>query len=62
MRTRLLHVSDEPRADDTEDCEAIEVRHVVYRHTAAKFWPRLIDESREAFPDCTRIELTALTP
>lgn len=37
------------------------VNGVRYANTAAKFWPSLIDEVREDFPDCSGIELAAST-
>lgn len=43
-------------------CDALTVGGVTYRHSAAKFWPRLIDEALALHPACTRIELAALTP
>lgn len=38
------------------------VRGVPYSNSAAKFWPSLVDEIREDFPDCSLIELIASTP
>jgi hypothetical protein len=35
------------------------VNGLPYRHTAAKFWPTLIDEVRQDFPSCTMVELAA---
>jgi hypothetical protein len=40
-------------------CSALYVHGVRYDNTAAKFWPTLIDETLEEFPECTSIELTA---
>lgn len=34
---------------------------VEYRHSAAKFWARLIDEAFALFPSCSRLELSVLT-
>ncbi|MCE9615762.1 MAG: hypothetical protein K8T26_15950 [Lentisphaerae bacterium] len=62
MTTRLLNLPDDVTPPPPiVSCEAIKVGGTVYRHSAAKFWPRLVDESFASFPSCTRIELTALT-
>jgi len=40
-------------------CQALFVNGLPYRHTAAKFWPTLVDEIRRDFPSCTMAELAA---
>jgi len=40
-------------------CQVLFVNGLPYRHTAARFWPTLIDEVLEGFPSCTMIELVA---
>lgn len=35
------------------------VNGVRYAHAAAKFWPSLVDEVAQDFPDCTRFDLSA---
>ena len=39
--------------------KSLHVDGIRYSNAAAKFWPSLIDEVAEDFPDCTRIELIA---
>ena len=40
-------------------CQVLFVHGLPYRHTAAKFWPTLVDEVCEDFPTCTLVELSA---
>ena len=40
-------------------CASVVVEGIRYTNSAAKFWPSLIDEVREDFPDCSEIDLTA---
>lgn len=39
--------------------DALVVEGITYRNAAAKFWPSLIDEVLEDYPQCTAIELSA---
>jgi len=67
MRTRLIPLPNAQAtagALDNEDaptCESFDVGGTRFRHSAAQFWPRLVDEVREAYPDCTRILLETMT-
>lgn len=63
MSSRLLPV---PGAEPTDEeaaptCQTLIIGSTTYRHSAAQFWPRLIDEMRECFPTSTHIELSAVT-
>jgi len=40
-------------------CQVLFINGLPYRHTAAKFWPTLIDEVNEGFRTCTLVELAA---
>lgn len=44
---------------DYPPCSGMTVRGVKYSNSAAKFWPGLVEEVTEEFPQCTRIELSA---
>jgi len=39
--------------------KSFHVNGIRYSNAAAKFWPSLIDEVAEDFPDCTTVELSA---
>lgn len=45
--------------DERPRARALTVLGVRYANAAAKFWPSLIDEIREDWPDCSLVELTA---
>jgi len=47
------------RAEDIPARGDLFVEGVRYANTAAKFWPTLVDEVQEDFPDCTVIEISA---
>ena len=63
MSTRLLQFPDGGDAPSPPEpaCDALIIGGVPYRHSAAKFWARLVDEALAVAPDCTRIELSVLT-
>lgn len=42
--------------------ESIYVNGTSFSSTAAKFWPRLIDEAKNRFPNCSVIELSMISP
>jgi hypothetical protein len=55
----LISRKSKPTSDDRPGPKSLEVKGVRYSNAAAKFWPSLIDEAAEDFPDCTRIDLSA---
>jgi len=61
QRSRLLNLPGEEFPDLLQPCSSLIVARVRYRHTAACFWPRLIDEARQVFPGFSRIELSSVT-
>ena len=61
MPNRLLIAANNAPPLPGPACELLTIDGVAYRHSAAKFWPRLMDEALALHPDCTRIELAALT-
>jgi hypothetical protein len=61
QRSRLLSLPGEEVPDLLKPCDSLIVARVRYRHSAACFWPRLIDEVRQVFPGFSRIELTSVT-
>src|SRR5438045_2848122 len=61
MHTPLLQVPEGVEPPLITACEALNVGGAVHKHSAAKFWPRLIDEALASFPACTTIELAVLT-
>lgn len=58
---RLINRKRDKALPDKPGTQWLFVRGVRYANTAAKFWPSLIDEVREDFPDCSIIELAAST-
>lgn len=58
---RLINRKHDKTLPDKPGTQWLFVRGVRYSNTAAKFWPSLIDEVREDFPDCSMIELAAST-
>lgn len=55
----LISRKHDKKAPDEPGISSLFVGGVRYINSAAKFWPSLIDEVREDFPDCSLIELTA---
>ena len=54
----LLRSKDSETPPDQAASDSLFIDGRRFANTAAKFWPSLIDEVREEFPDCTMIELS----
>ncbi|MBN2302002.1 MAG: hypothetical protein JXN60_05740 [Lentisphaerae bacterium] len=59
MTSLLRDPPADPSNDAAQSIESLSVNDTSYTHTAAKFWPSLIDEVHEDYPACSCIRLSA---
>ena len=56
---RIRDIARDSSSDEEQpSARALYVRGRRYQHSAAKFWPTLVDEVRRDFPQCSVIELS----
>ena len=55
----LISERSDSLASDKPGTTSLFINGICYTNSAAKFWPSLIDEVRNDFPDCSLIELNA---
>jgi len=60
--SRLFNANKDDKAEDTRLYGQILVNNITYTNSAAKFWYGLIEEMRNDFPTCTKVELSTSTP
>ena len=59
--SRLLEIAGADLLEPPRPCEAFVVGNRSYLHSAARFWPRLVDESIQVCPFLSHIQLVTLT-
>ncbi len=59
--SRLIEIPGQDLLTPPRPCNVFVVGNKAHTHSAARFWPRLVDESLQVFPLLTHIQLTTLT-